>query len=258
MAHLATVYVSQITLAMRLSLADRVNFCTNVGGMLINNVFVLLMWFMFFAGFRAVGGWQQQDMALLLGLIMVVVGVAGVAAGGYRDLAAIILRGDIDALLVQPQPVLPRLLGSESLVHSWGDLATGIAILCGFAALGFADSPRLLLVLSCGIAIFVSNAVAFACLAFWARGARSFARDLVDFVIMLSSYPGSIWNGPIKLLVYSLLPAGFIVLLPVKLLRAPSVDTLLILIAVTIAYVAIAILLFNFGLRRYQRGLSPA
>ena len=57
------LYVAEMTAAIRVSLTDRTNFALLFGGMVLNNGFVLLMWFMFFAGFRRVRGWQLADMA---------------------------------------------------------------------------------------------------------------------------------------------------------------------------------------------------
>jgi ABC-2 type transport system permease protein len=251
-------YRLQITSAIRLSLAERANFLAQAGGMLVNNGFILLMWFMFFAGFRRVGGWQLADVALLLGLAMSVVGWANVAAGGYRDLAARILRGDLDALLTQPLPVLPRLLAAESLAHGWGDVLTGAVLLATSAGLRAADLPALALGFSCGLVVFLSCGILFASLAFWLRGARSFTRDLVDFVVLFSMYPGSIWQGPLKLLVHTLLPAGFIVLMPVRLLREPGWQDALALAGAALGYAALAGWVFQRGLRRYRHGEAPS
>src|SRR5215468_4382569 len=99
-------YAANIAVAIRTSLMDRTNFILNSVGMVVNDVFFLLLWYMFFAGFRQVGGWGLHDVALLLGLTMGTVAISGVFFGGYRDMAATILRGEIDALLTQPRGVL--------------------------------------------------------------------------------------------------------------------------------------------------------
>jgi ABC-2 type transport system permease protein len=250
-------YVWQVAAALRTALADRTNFVLLAGGMIVNNGFFLAMWLLFFAGFRSVGGWGRSDVALLLGMMMVIVGVSGAAFGGYRDMAATILRGEVDALLTQPRSVLARLLSREAIPSAVGDLATGLFVLIGFADLSWGQVPMLLVGLTAGLAIYVAIAVCFACMAFWARGARSLARDLVDFVILVSSYPGSIFTGLDRLVIYSLLPAGFIVLTPVRLLRAPDLATFAILAAATAGYVGLALGLFSQGLRRYRRGFSP-
>jgi ABC-2 type transport system permease protein len=239
------------------SAGDRANFALQVAAMAVNNGFMLVLWFMFFAGFRSVGGWRLADMALLVGLAMTIVGVAGVAFGGYRDMAATILSGELDALLTQPRPVLARLLARDSLPSAWGDLGARIAILIAFAGLSWRDRPWLAVGWTAGLVVYLAAAVSFASLAFWVGGARSLARDLTDFMILVSSYPGSIYSGASKIIAYTLLPAGFIVLTPVSLLRSPGLATLAVELAAALAYAGLAGALFHLGLARYRRGSAP-
>ena len=252
-----STYAANIVIAIRTSLMDRTNFILNSAGMVLNDFFFLILWYMFFAGFRQVGGWGLPDVARLLGITMMVVAISGVFFGGYRDMAATILRGEIDALLTQPKTILPRLLARDSIPTAWGDLVVGIWMLCTFAGLGWTDIPAVLLALVCGTTIYVSSAVAYASLAFWFTGARSFARDLTDFMLLFSSYPGSIYSGMTKVVAYTLLPAGFIVMTPIAFLRAPSLETFAIIAASTFVYATLAAILFHLGLRRYRRGLVP-
>ena len=252
-----TTYATQIAATIRISFADRSNFFLQMAGMALNNGFFFSLWILFFAGFRRVGGWQFADMCLLLGIIMIIVGLAGVFFGGYRDMAAAILRGEADALLTQPKAVLPRLLARESFAHAWGDLITGLAMLATLAGLEATSIPLAMLGVAFGLTVYVSAGVAFASLAFWIAGARSFARDLTDFLILFASYPGSIYSGATKFIAFTILPAGFVVLAPVELLREPTPAHLTIAAAAAIGYAGIAGLAFHVGLRRYQRGESP-
>ncbi len=247
-------YAANIAIAIRTSLMDRTNFILNSAGMVLNDIFFLILWYMFFAGFRQVGGWGLHDVARLLGMIMLVVAISGVFFGGYRDMAATILRGEIDALLTQPKTVLPRLLARESIATAWGDLIMGIWMLFTFAALSWSDVPAVLLGLACGTTIYVASAVAYASLAFWFAGARSFARDLTDFMLLFSSYPGSIYSGMTKVIAYTLLPAGFIIMTPVAFLRAPSFQSLAVILGAAAVYCALAAAIFHFGMRRYRQG----
>ncbi len=248
------IYAANIRAAIRTSLMDRTNFILQSAGMVVNDVFFLILWYMFFAGFRRVGGWGLSDVALLIGLTMCVVALSGIVFGGYRDMAATILRGEIDALLTQPRTVLPRLLARESIPTAWGDLVMGIWMLFTFAGLSWSDVPLVLLCLASGTTVYVSSAVAYAGLAFWFAGARSFARDLTDFMLLFSSYPGNIYTGATKIVAYSLLPAGFVVLVPVSFLRAPSPATLGLLVVSALGYAAAATAIFQLGMRRYRQG----
>jgi ABC-2 type transport system permease protein len=105
--------------------------------------------------------------------------------------------------------------------------------------------------------VYLSASVAFASLAFWIAGARSFARDLTDFLLLFSSYPGSIYSGPTKLIAFTILPAGFVVLAPVELVREPTPAHFGIAAAAAAGYASFAMLVFHIGLRRYQRGETP-
>ncbi|MEO8113264.1 MAG: ABC-2 family transporter protein, partial [Phenylobacterium sp.] len=161
---LAAAYPALIGAAIRTSLADRTNFVLQASGMAVNNGFMLLLWFLFFAGFKQVGGWRLRDLAQLLGIGITMVGIAGVFFGGYRDMAAAILRGEPDALLTQPGPILPRLLARESIASAWGDLITGPLLLIAFGGLTAASLPIVLLCMVCATVVFVSAAVSFASL----------------------------------------------------------------------------------------------
>jgi ABC-2 type transport system permease protein len=249
-----SLYLLQVGAAIRLSFADRANFWLQLGGMGLNNGFILLMWFLFFAGFRSVGGWRLADVALMIGILAFTVGVTGVFAGGYRDMAAAILREEIDALLTQPRAVLPQLLARESIASAWGDMIVGMVLLAHFAALRWADLPALLFASVGSIAVFLATGILVASLAFWVRGARSFSRDVVDLVILLSSYPGSIYSRAMKFIVYTLVPAGFVVLVPVAFLRQPTLADGILVAAGAVAYSGLATGIFLGGLRRYRRG----
>ena len=253
MVSFVAAYLTQAFAAIRTSFSDRTNFALQAGGMIVNDIFFLALWVLFFAGFRSIGGWERQDVALLLGLTMLVVALAGVLFGGYRDMANTILRGEIDALLTQPKPVLGRLLSRDSSSTAWGDGVTAIVILVFFARLTWSQAPLAILAVVAGTVVYVSAAVSFACLAFWASGARSFARDLTDFMLLFSSYPSPIFQGWTKVIAFTVLPAGFVVMAPVELLRAPSWPALGLVAVGAIGYATLAAGLFHAGLARYRR-----
>lgn len=252
-----SLYAAEASASVRMSFADKGNFALQVGGMILNDVVFLSLWVLFFAGFKSIGGWGMADVALLLGLTMSIVGYAGVFAGGYRDLANVILRGDLDALLTQPKGLISRLLARESIATAWGDVLMGAVVLVVFARLEVADIPLVALAIAAGATIYVSAAISFASMAFWISGARTFARDLTDFTLLFSSYPGSVHEGVVKLAAYTILPAGFVVLAPVRMLREPGVETLAVVVGAAAAYATIAAALFHWGLGRYRRGSAP-
>jgi ABC-type uncharacterized transport system permease subunit len=74
-------------------------------------------------------------------------------------------------------------------------------------------------------------------------------------MLLFSSYPGSIYTGTTKIIAYTVLPAGFVVMAPVAMLRHPSVETVAVVVGAAALYGALALAAFHTGLRRYRRGL---
>ena len=256
MSLVATLW-AQSWAAIRTSFSDRTNFALQVAGMSVNNGFWLALWFLFFAGFRAVGGWGLVDVARFLGIVYVLFGLATVFLGGYRDMANAILRGEPDALLTQPKPVLARLLARDSIPSAWGDLVTGLIVLTFSARL---DLPGLALVIAAiaiGLVAWLATGVIFASLAFWFSGARTLSRELMDFTLLFATYPASIYSGWTRIVAFTIFPAGFVAIAPVTLVREPSLQAAAVAIGGAALYAALALVVFHAGLARYREGSSP-
>jgi ABC-2 type transport system permease protein len=243
--------------SVRGAFADRTAFWLQAAGMVVNNGFWLLLWFLFFTGFRQVGGWGLADVARLIGVVYLLFGISSVFMGGYRDLAGAILRGEIDPLLTQPGAVLPRLLARESIPSAWGDIVAGVIVLAFSARLDGAGAALAAAAVAIGAVVWLSTAVMFGSLAFWIAGSRTLARDLMDFTLMVSMYPSSIYSGWTKVLIFTLLPAGFIAVAPVEFVRRPSPAAFAIAAGAAVVFPLLAALVFGAGLRRYRRGQAP-
>jgi ABC-2 type transport system permease protein len=204
-----------------------------------------------FARYPQIAGYRIADMEALFAMSTIGFGLAVTLCGGSIDLARIISDGELDALLTQPKSVLLRAVASRSMVSGWGDIATGIVLLW---LSGYHDVPAI--ALACAIAAvgFVAGFSALQSVVFWVGRLDGAGRQLVDLLISFTCYPPDLFSSQLKLLLFTLIPAGVVVFLPVELVRHPGWQNALAALLAVGAYAAFAVWFFNRGLRRYESG----
>jgi ABC-2 type transport system permease protein len=239
---------------LKASFALRGAFWLQAVFMAANNVVFFATWWIFFDRFEEVGGWRLSDLMTLFGVVAAGFGLSVVLAGGVRDLARAIAEGELDAILTQPKHPLVHAVASRTLASGWGDLATGVAFL---AAAGEPSALRLgaaaAAVLSSAV-VFTAAGVVLQSLAFWLGRIGDLPRQLWEFLLTFSLYPGSLFSGALRFLLATALPAFFVGHLPAELVRAPSGSTLAWVVGAAVVWAAIAARVFARGLRRYESG----
>ncbi|MFI5314122.1 MAG: ABC transporter permease [Myxococcota bacterium] len=243
-----------VAMNLRASLALRGAFWLQAAFMVGNNLAFFSTWWILFARFREIGGWRLADMMTLFGVVASGFGLSIVFGGGARRLARMIADGELDPLLVQPKPVLLHAVGSASNAAGWGDLAAGVGMLALAGRLGPAQIPLSLLAIAASGATFTAVGVLFQSLAFWLGDVEQLSRQLWEFTLTFALYPRPLFAGGISVLLYTLLPAGFVGFLPVEVVRNPSPVLCLGAIAAAVGWWGLAAAVFALGLRRYESG----
>ena len=77
---------------------------------------------------------------------------------------------------------------------------------------------------------------------------------MLGALTMFSTYPMNIFNGVVRILLFTIVPAGFISFVPLQLLQHFSWPLFCAMIGFTLLFVSIAVGMFNLGLRRYESG----
>jgi ABC-2 type transport system permease protein len=72
--------------------------------------------------------------------------------------------------------------------------------------------------------------------------------------INFSLYPGSIFQGWVRVLMFTAIPAAFITHVPVEILRAFDLPMFLLMCGFAALVVGLAVVAFRIGLRRYESG----
>jgi ABC-2 type transport system permease protein len=239
---------------LKASFALRAAFWLQAVFMLLNNVTFFTMWLIFFHRFNQVGGWRLDDVAVIFGVVAAGYGLASVFAGGAGTLARAIVDGELDPLLVQPKSVLVQSIGSRSSASGWGDFATGVCFLGVTGRLGVSGLPVAVLAILASAVAFAAVAVIMHSMAFWLGRIETLARQLIDFTLTFSLYPRPLFGGSIRILLFTVLPAGFVGWLPSAAVRDPGVGTVATTLAASVGVLLFASFVFGRGIRRYESG----
>jgi ABC-2 type transport system permease protein len=239
---------------LRASLALRGAFWLQAAFMVGNNLAFFTTWWLLFARFKELGGWRLADMMTLFGVVASGFGASVVFAGGARRLARMIADGELDPLLVQPKPVLLHAVGSASTASGWGDMVTGVGMLYLAGRLEPASLPFVLLAVATSAVTFTAVGVLFQSLAFWLGDVEQLSRQLWELTLTFALYPRPLFEGGVSVLLYTVVPAGFVGFLPVEVVRQPSALLCLAAFGVALLWWGLALGVFALGLRRYESG----
>jgi len=239
---------------LKAALALRGAFVVQVVFMALNNFTFFVFWWVLMRRVTTLRGWQLADVQLLFGMVAVSFGLTVTVAGGVRHLGRLIEDGDLDTLLTQPRSVLVYALGLRSQPSGVGDLISGLIFIATSREVAWHTLPLLLAALLASAVVLVACGIAFFSLAFWLGNVETVARQLWELLITFSLYPEPLFGGVLRLALFTVLPAGFVAYLPVRVVHAPSVPLVCLLLLGASAYVGLAVLMFDRGLRRYASG----
>jgi ABC-2 type transport system permease protein len=243
-----------VTTNLKAALALRSAFIIQVVFMALNNVTFFVFWWALMERVTTIRGWRLGDIQMLFGLVAAAFGLTITFAGGVRHLGRFIEDGDLDTLLTQPRSVLVHALGMRAYPSGFGDLISGLVFIAWSGQISWRTVPVMIMVIVSSALILAACGVVFFSLAFWLGRVETIATQLWDLLITFSLYPEPLFGGTLRLVLFTLLPAGFVGYVPVRILHSPSPANVAILACVAIGYGWIAVWFFDRGLRRYASG----
>jgi ABC-2 type transport system permease protein len=101
---------------------------------------------------------------------------------------------------------------------------------------------------------FTASCVIMFSLAFWVQKTHQLSRQLLDILITFSLYPEPLFDGGLRLLLFTLVPAGFVAYLPARVARGAGINELACMLGAALGYLWLARSVFRAGLRRYSSG----
>ena len=230
---------------------NKVTFITNILFMVLNNATFILEWVILFGLKEDIGGYTIKEVLLLWGFAAGTYGICHVFFGQAPHLAELIINGELDTFLVQPKDVLLSALSSKCDISAIGDIIYAYIILFiyGFTIKGFFLYTFLII---CGGLIFTSIHVLVNSLSFWFTK-LDFLQDNISLMFVnFATYPGTLFKGALKVILYTVVPVGLADYIPVDLMIAFDLKLFVIIPIATVVFCFLAYGLFNRGLRRYS------
>ena len=239
---------------LRSSFALRTAFFLQAGLMALNNLMFFCFWWVLFTRFESIRGWAVSDVAVLFGVAAAAYGVCAVLLGGVHDLARQIDDGELDPLLTTPKSVMLQALASRTRPDGFGDVASGLALVGLSGCVELRTIWLVPIAVTIGAVVLAASWTIMHSLAFWFGKNQAMVRMLSDMTLTFSVYPPILFGPAMKLLLFTVIPAGFVSYLPVAMLRGPSLSTAAAALGGALCYGALAIWIFGRGLRRYAGG----
>lgn len=236
------------------SMEYRTSFLIQTFGMILNNASFIFFWWILFENVESIGGYGFREVMMLWAISSTSFGLTFVLFGNIRRISEMIFNGEIDPYLLQPKDALVNIISSNTVISAWGDVFYGIILFIG--VYGF-DLKSFLLFIFFNITatlIFSSILIFVNSLTFYMGNSQGVAGLVFEFMITFSIYPEGIYKGVAKLVIYTIIPAAFVSLIPVSLIISFSWKWFFILIGVVIFWVSFSYWFFYKGLKKYESG----
>jgi ABC-2 type transport system permease protein len=243
-----------VRLNLRSHLEYRGAFFSQIFAMIVNNAMWLIFWALFFKRFPVLHGWDIKDVITIWGVTAAGFGLASALCGNALYLPTIVLRGQLDAWLLYPRALLPHLVLGKMSATSWGDAIFGYVVYVVFVRPDLEHFALFVLFTLTTTVLLIGFFVLSGSLSFFIGNAEAITEQWRFSLITFSTYPATLFHGGVKLVLYTLIPAGFVSYLPVEVLKRSSVGLTLLTIFGAFAMLALGMLAFYAGLRRYESG----
>lgn len=221
--------------------------------MAVQNLIYFGLWGIFFSRISSLRGWGLPEMAFLYGSGAAGYGILFTVFGGLNKLSQTIQNGELDLYLGRPRPVLISVLMQTMRADSLGDIAAGLALVVFFIHPAVSDFPLLILLSASAGITFAAFRLIMHSLTFWGLGGETSENGFIAFLIAATNPQKGfgIWG---KLVLLTVIPAGYIGFLPVEILRHFDGRLLALQLGGSGALLVFSIFLFYRGLRRYTSG----
>ena len=215
--------------------------------------------------FNGIGGLGIYQILFMLGYSLTVGGVTYTFfSSNVYEISRIIGRGQMDHVLIMPQPVWITMLTMGFVpVSASGTLLTGIGVtLFSLSKIGSPTNvifiPVLIICICLSVIISLSYSFLWGSLAFYSPvGAEEVCTSVDNLFSSLRSFPLNGFGIVSKIVMLSVLPVGLYAWFPsIALIGVSSRINIAIFAAISIAYLGLVLIIFRKGLQHYVKNGS--
>lgn len=230
------------------------SFFMQIFMMILNDLFFIIQWLIIFSIVDDIGGYGFKEVMLLWAVAAGGYGFSHAFFGGAWNIKNLVYEGRLDVFLTQPKNVLINVCCSSTEIAALGDM------LYPFVVLAIIGAPWwwYLLIIPVSILaglIYVSVYVFFISFSFYIKNGDAIARSVEGTINKIGNYPPHIFSTGVKWILLTIIPAFFYTFLPAQFLfLTPNLWWILLIVAVTALWVAVAFFMFHKGLKKYNSG----
>lgn len=233
----------------------RTSFVANVIGMMINNVAFVILWGSFVLSVGIIHGWTVTDVIGLQGFMACSFGMAFSAANGLRKIPEYVTNGVFDQCLLSPKHLLIRAATMSFGTSAIGDLFFGVTCLFLYGILSHLTLPQVLLgfffVLISAL-MFLAAIIVVISTSFFFMDATIVTTGLFELFLTPSLFHGGIFQGTTRFIFTFLIPSLVVAALPVEIIKHPSLEKIILVTCVAIAWFLLSLKIFYAGVKRYE------
>jgi ABC-2 type transport system permease protein len=249
------IFACYFRLNLASALEYRASFLTQAFGMALSNSSFIFFWWIAFGQLGGrIAGYSFEDVVFIWAVTSTGFGLGHVLFVNASSLTSLMVSGELDTFLLQPCNILLNLLCARTRLSAYGDFIYGIIIMGIFyggslSAWGWFVFGSALCALTLTAITLTAHTLSF----YWGD-ASVVGQMATEFTINFSIYPEKIYGPLARAVMYSIIPAGIAVHIPLGLFQSFSAVSALIAVGGTALYCVAAGVFFYVGLRRYESG----
>lgn len=251
--HLKLAYTFR-KLNIQWAMAYRVSFLAAITSMLLNDVVMIMVFYLLFQKFGTIG-WLDFQWYLKLDVVVITVySFMTIPFFWSRKISDKIVNGQLDSDMLLPKDLLLRLITNGISMSAYGDLLFGIIALFFIKGVTLLFLIKLVFVWLLGWLTFTWFMLIFESLGFWIGSSRELTQAIFNVMLWPSMYPEKIFEWSFFALLFkTVLPVFFVIYLPYNMLTLDfSLINTIILISVSVFFFGVWYFLFYKWLKRYE------